>query len=170
LWPVAVGVEELAVALPLCQTHKARPPGRNDRPQLCHALLLVRSDSAFFAACRATFACAQRSVRHSATPMVVRSPRSKTAQIAGSVPVNPEAIAAGFVARQHWGVCGQIKAELGLLDLVPDETGAASGNGPDPRRLARADCERQLPDAPAQLKSHIEHRGRRRGRMNCVSR
>ena len=42
--------------------------------------------------------------------------------------VNPEAIAAGFVARQHRGVRGVVETELGLLDLAQDEPGAASRN------------------------------------------
>jgi hypothetical protein len=36
------------------QTREARTPGRPVRAQLCHALFLVRPDSALFAACRAT--------------------------------------------------------------------------------------------------------------------
>ena len=48
------------------RTHQARTPGRPVRLELCHALFLVRSDSAFFEACRAVFACARRSVRHTA--------------------------------------------------------------------------------------------------------
>ena len=40
------------------QTQKARTPGRPVRAQLCHALCLVRPDSASFGACRVAFACA----------------------------------------------------------------------------------------------------------------
>ena len=56
LWPVAVRGEELAVAPSThAETQQARTPGRPVRAKLCHAIFLARSDSAFFAACRAAW-------------------------------------------------------------------------------------------------------------------
>jgi hypothetical protein len=84
--------------------------------------------------------------------------------------MDPQAVAAGLVARHERGVGGEPEPEFGLLDFAHDEAGAATRNRADPGRLASPENEGHLPRCPAQLKSHAKHGSSRRGRMNCVSR
>jgi len=84
--------------------------------------------------------------------------------------VNPKAVASGFETAQDWAIIAQSEACLGLLDFAQEQRGAPSWNRPNPRRLARADSEGQLPGSPAQPKSQVQHGYLGRGSLSRVSR
>jgi hypothetical protein len=88
----------------------------------------------------------------------------------GQEAMEPEAVAAGFIAGDHRGVDGQAEPLFGPLDLEADPDEAAGGQRAEPGLLAGARGEGQLPGAPAQLEGQVEHRSGRCGSIGRVGR
>ena len=84
--------------------------------------------------------------------------------------MEPEAVAAGLVARGDRGVLGEAEPLLGGLDLGQQSHGVAGRDRPEPGLLAQADGEGQLPRAGTQFQSHVKHRGRYSGTIVFVGR
>src|SRR5262249_25877852 len=72
--------------------------------------------------------------------------------------MQPEAVAAGLVTTHHGGILGQSETPLGPGDLGEQPREAPRHEGAQPRRLAMADGEGELPLAPPQLKSQVQTR------------
>jgi len=86
------------------------------------------------------------------------------------IAMDPEAVAAGFIAREDGGIVGQSEALFGELDLALEGVEVAGGDGAESGFLGHRRGEGEVPGGPAEIESEVEIRRGIQGRIKDVGR